>query len=43
MEADVAVPVPDLDEFEAWAAQVTAGRAALRRGATGHIEVPAAP
>ncbi len=43
VEADVAVPVPDLDEFEAWAAQVTAGRATLRRGATGHIEVPAAP
>ncbi|MER7545695.1 YigZ family protein [Spirillospora sp. NPDC127506] len=40
VEADVAVPAEDLAAFEAWAAEVTAGRAALRRGAAGHIEVP---
>ncbi|MFC4053622.1 IMPACT family protein [Actinomadura syzygii] len=40
VEADVAVPAADLDEFEAWAARVTAGRARVRRGAPGHIEVP---
>ncbi|NDU75371.1 DUF1949 domain-containing protein [Actinomadura sp. DSM 109109] len=40
VEADVAVPVAELEAFEAWAAQVTAGRARLRRGAAGHIEVP---
>ncbi|MFG2089450.1 MULTISPECIES: IMPACT family protein [unclassified Spirillospora] len=40
VEADVAVPVTDLDDFEAWAAQVTAGRASLRRGAPGYVEVP---
>ncbi|TDC79071.1 YigZ family protein [Actinomadura sp. 7K507] len=43
VEADVAVPVTDLDDFEAWAARVTAGRASLRRGAPGHVEVPAPP
>ncbi|MEU8801941.1 YigZ family protein [Spirillospora sp. NPDC048819] len=43
VEADVAVPVTDLDDFEAWAAQVTAGRASLRRGAPGYIEVPLSP
>ena len=43
VEADVAVPVADLEEFEAWTAQATAGRATLRRGATGHIEVPITP
>lgn len=43
VEADVAVPVADLDGFQAWAAQVTAGRASLRRGATGHVEVPVSP
>ncbi|SFO75660.1 uncharacterized protein, YigZ family [Actinomadura madurae] len=40
VEADVAVPVPELEAFEAWAAQVTAGRASVRRGAPGHVEVP---
>ncbi|MFI0369651.1 IMPACT family protein [Actinomadura sp. 1N219] len=43
VEADVAVPVRDLDEFEAWTAQVTAGRASLRRGAPGYVEVPVTP
>src|SRR5690606_22601460 len=43
VEADVAVPAAALGEFEAWAAQVTAGRATLRRGAHGHIEVPVPP
>ncbi|MGP4028190.1 IMPACT family protein [Actinomadura sp. 3N407] len=43
VEADVTVPVPDLDDFEAWAAQVTAGRASLRRGAPGYVEVPVSP
>ncbi|MFI0356334.1 IMPACT family protein [Actinomadura sp. 9N407] len=40
VEADVPVPVPGLERFEAWAAGVTAGRAHVRRGAAGHIEVP---
>ncbi|GAA4397846.1 YigZ family protein [Actinomadura verrucosospora] len=40
VQADVAVPVPDLEAFEAWAAEVTAGRARTRRGAPGHVEVP---
>ncbi|WP_433461298.1 IMPACT family protein [Spirillospora sp. CA-128828] len=40
VEADVAVPVTDLEAFEAWAAEVTAGRASVRRGAPGHVEVP---
>ncbi|MES9543572.1 YigZ family protein [Spirillospora sp. NPDC049024] len=40
VEADVAVPVTELEAFEAWAAEVTAGRASVRRGAPGHIEVP---
>ncbi|MFA1547058.1 YigZ family protein [Actinomadura chokoriensis] len=40
VEADVAVQVADLGTFEAWAAEVTAGRARVRRGAPGHIEVP---
>ncbi|MEU5993721.1 YigZ family protein [Spirillospora sp. NPDC047418] len=40
VEADVAVPAEDLAAFQAWAAEVTAGRASLRRGAPGHIEVP---
>ncbi|MFG2001475.1 YigZ family protein [Spirillospora sp. NPDC048911] len=40
VEADVAVPVEELAVFEAWAAEVTAGRARVTRGATGHIEVP---
>ncbi|WP_030177046.1 IMPACT family protein [Spirillospora albida] len=40
VDADVTVPVGDLDAFGAWAAEVTAGRAALIHGATGHIEVP---
>jgi uncharacterized YigZ family protein len=40
VEADVAVPAERLAAFEAWAAGVTAGRAWLRRGAPGHIEVP---
>ncbi|MFI0487416.1 IMPACT family protein [Actinomadura sp. 9N215] len=43
VEADVPVPVADLDGFEAWAAQVTAGRASLRRGAPGYVEVPVTP
>ncbi|GAA0586687.1 IMPACT family protein [Actinomadura livida] len=43
VEADVAVPLTELAEFEAWAARVTAGRAVLRRGAPGHIEVPVTP
>ncbi len=40
VEVDVAVPVPDLPGFEAWAAEATAGRAVLRRGAAGFVEVP---
>ncbi|MFF5259746.1 YigZ family protein [Actinomadura viridis] len=40
VEADVPVPVPEVEAFEAWAAQVTAGRARTGRGATGYIEVP---
>lgn len=40
VEADVAVPVAELAAFEAWAAEVTAGRAAVRRGAPGVVEVP---
>ncbi|WP_433471767.1 IMPACT family protein [Spirillospora sp. CA-142024] len=40
VEADVAVPVTGLEAFEAWAAEVTAGRASVRRGAPGHVEVP---
>ncbi|MDL4776901.1 IMPACT family protein [Actinomadura xylanilytica] len=40
VEADVPVPAPGLEEFEAWAAEVTAGRARVRRGAAGHVEVP---
>jgi len=40
VEADVAVPLPELAGFEAWAAQVTAGRARTRRGARGFIEAP---
>ncbi|GAA4226661.1 YigZ family protein [Actinomadura meridiana] len=43
VETDVAVPAAELEEFEAWAAQVTAGRATLRRGAPGYIEVPVTP
>lgn len=39
-QADVPVPLADLEDFEAWAAEATAGRARLRRGAAGHIEVP---
>ncbi|MFB4310231.1 IMPACT family protein [Actinomadura sp. GTD37] len=42
VEADVTVPAADLEAFEAWAAEVTAGRASLRRGAAGHVEVPVA-
>ena len=42
VEADVAVPAADLEAFEAWAAGATAGRARVRRGAPGHIEVPVA-
>jgi uncharacterized YigZ family protein len=40
VEADVVVPLPELDAFEAWAAEVTAGRARTRRGARGFLEVP---
>ncbi|MEU6753645.1 YigZ family protein [Spirillospora sp. NPDC046719] len=40
VEADVAVPLAEVEAFEAWAAQVTAGRAAVVRGAPGHVEVP---
>lgn len=40
VQADVAVPAADLEAFEAWAAEVTAGRATVRRGTPGHIEVP---
>ncbi|MWA05975.1 YigZ family protein [Actinomadura sp. LD22] len=40
VEADVAVPLAEVEAFEAWAAQVTAGRAEVARGAPGHIEVP---
>jgi len=40
MEADVAVPAGRLEEFTAWAAEATAGRAVLARGAHGHVEVP---
>lgn len=40
VEADVAVPTADLEAFEAWAAEVTAGRATVRRGTPGHVEVP---
>ncbi|MFD0690220.1 IMPACT family protein [Actinomadura fibrosa] len=40
VEADVPVEVADLEAFEAWAAEVTAGRATLRRGATTQAEFP---
>ncbi|MGK5558986.1 IMPACT family protein [Actinomadura kijaniata] len=40
VEADVAVPVPELAAFEAWVAEVTAGRAEVERGAPGYVEVP---
>ncbi|ROO87288.1 putative YigZ family protein [Actinocorallia herbida] len=40
VEAEVAVPVEDLDGFEAWVAGVTAGRASMERGATGYVEIP---
>nr|WP_143220574.1 YigZ family protein [Actinomadura sp. CNU-125] len=40
VEADVAVPAERAEEFAAWAAEVTAGRARVRRGAAGHVEVP---
>ncbi|MFC6884448.1 MULTISPECIES: IMPACT family protein [Actinomadura] len=40
VQADVPVPLADLVDFEAWAAEATAGRARLRRGAAGHIEIP---
>ncbi|MDX6741513.1 YigZ family protein [Actinocorallia sp. A-T 12471] len=40
VEADVAVPVAELDEFEAWVAGATAGRASIERGAAGFVEVP---
>ncbi|MBO2454703.1 YigZ family protein [Actinomadura barringtoniae] len=40
MQADVAVPAEGVGEFAAWAAEVTAGRAALTEGAHGHVEVP---
>lgn len=40
VEADVAVAVPEVDGFEAWVAEVTAGRASVRRGAAGFVEVP---
>ncbi|XVQ15637.1 YigZ family protein [Spirillospora sp. CA-255316] len=40
VELDVAVPVPEAAAFEAWVAEVTAGRARTRRGALGHVEVP---
>ncbi|MFI0408944.1 IMPACT family protein [Actinomadura sp. 3N508] len=43
VEADVPVPLTDLDDFEAWTAQATAGRAALRHGAAGYVEVPVTP
>ncbi|RFS83862.1 YigZ family protein [Actinomadura spongiicola] len=43
VQADVAVPAADLEEFEAWAARITAGRVTVRRGAHGHIEVPTTP
>ncbi|GLZ03367.1 YigZ family protein [Actinomadura sp. NBRC 104412] len=40
VEADVAVAVPEVEGFEAWAAEVTGGRARTRRGAPGFVEVP---
>ncbi|WP_242910473.1 IMPACT family protein [Actinomadura terrae] len=40
VEADVVVPVEELGVFEAWAAEATAGRARVRRGAAGFVEVP---
>ncbi|GGV38726.1 YigZ family protein [Actinomadura cremea] len=42
-EADVTVPRERVEEFAAWAAEVTAGRAVVRRGAAGHVEVPVNP
>ncbi|MFD0904585.1 IMPACT family protein [Actinomadura sediminis] len=43
VEADVTVPAERAEEFAAWAAEATAGRAAVRRGAAGHVEVPVTP
>ncbi|GAA4062953.1 YigZ family protein [Actinomadura miaoliensis] len=40
VEADVPVAVAELEDFGAWVAQVTGGRAELRRGAEGYVEVP---
>ncbi|GAA2440282.1 hypothetical protein GCM10010191_64900 [Actinomadura vinacea] len=40
VEADVAVPVAEAEAFEEWVAAATAGRARVRRGARGHVEVP---
>ncbi|MBX6765968.1 MAG: YigZ family protein [Actinomadura rubrobrunea] len=40
VEADVPVAVTELDDFQAWVAQVSGGRAQLRRGAEGYREVP---
>ncbi|WP_067465601.1 IMPACT family protein [Actinomadura macra] len=40
VEAEVVVPVAEVAAFEAWAAEVTGGRARVRRGAAGFVEVP---
>ncbi|MEV5831707.1 YigZ family protein [Spirillospora sp. NPDC052242] len=43
VEADVTVPAERVAEFTAWAAEATAGRAVVRPGAAGHVEVPITP
>ncbi|GAA4144080.1 YigZ family protein [Actinomadura keratinilytica] len=40
VEADVPVAVDEVDDFRAWVAQVTGGRAEVRCGAEGYVEVP---
>jgi uncharacterized YigZ family protein len=40
VEADVRLPAAEAEGFEAWAAQVTAGRARIERGPPGFLEVP---
>jgi uncharacterized YigZ family protein len=40
-EIDVVVPAAELEAFDAWVAAAAGGRARTRRGAAGHVEVPA--
>ena len=38
-EVDVVIPETDLDAFDAWVAEISAGHASTRRGACGHMDV----